>query len=94
MLLSDERPRRDRTLYLLGGARLVRDVPAGHLLTFDDLTGVDATGQRLFERRDRHGERGSDRTPSHTNPQLNDVTPATDGGHAEDTHDRPDPPRA
>lgn len=50
VLLSDEAaPVGTAPFYLLGGARLVRDVPAGHLLTFDDLTGVDATGQRLFE---------------------------------------------
>ncbi|OIH96667.1 MULTISPECIES: homoserine dehydrogenase [unclassified Curtobacterium] len=35
--------------YLLGGARLVRDLPAGHLLTFDDLEDVDPTGRRLFD---------------------------------------------
>ncbi|MBY8862087.1 hypothetical protein K7711_36825 [Nocardia sp. CA2R105] len=42
--------RADDTLpfYLLGGARLVRDVPAGHLLTFDDVTGYDDTAAALF----------------------------------------------
>ncbi|MBB4685756.1 homoserine dehydrogenase [Amycolatopsis jiangsuensis] len=34
--------------YLLGGARLVRDVPAGHLLGFADVTGYDETAAALF----------------------------------------------
>jgi predicted homoserine dehydrogenase-like protein len=41
--------------YLLGGTRLVRDVPAGHLLTFDDVEGVDPSGRDRFEQA-RHAE--------------------------------------
>jgi predicted homoserine dehydrogenase-like protein len=34
--------------YLLGGARLVRDVPAGHLLRFGELTAFDDDAAALF----------------------------------------------
>jgi len=34
--------------YLLGGATLRHDVPAGHLLTLDDVDGVDARSAELF----------------------------------------------
>jgi predicted homoserine dehydrogenase-like protein len=34
--------------YLLSGATLVHDVPAGHLLGFDDVTGYDAAAAELY----------------------------------------------
>ncbi|OII38043.1 homoserine dehydrogenase [Curtobacterium sp. MMLR14_010] len=48
LLSADDAPAGTAPFYLLGGTRLLRDVPAGHLITFDDLTGVDETGLRLF----------------------------------------------
>ncbi|NQW91198.1 homoserine dehydrogenase [Curtobacterium sp. VKM Ac-2861] len=59
LLSDDDAPAGTAPFYLLGGARLVRDVPAGHLLTFDDLTGIDEIGQRMFEEARAAGSRAA-----------------------------------
>lgn len=60
VLLSDaDAPAGTAPFYLLGGARLVRDVPADHLLSFDDLAGVDETGRRLFKAARAAGSRAA-----------------------------------
>jgi len=47
-LVRQAKPDDTLPFYLLGGARLVRDVPAGHVLGFGDVTGHDETAAALF----------------------------------------------
>ncbi|WP_210716620.1 homoserine dehydrogenase [Amycolatopsis acididurans] len=47
-LVRQAKPDDTVPFYLLGGARLVRDVPAGHVLEFGDVTGFDETATELF----------------------------------------------